>query len=243
MKPELYTISSPELIKLYNLENSLVLIIDVFRATSSIATALYNGCKYVVPVIDIEKCKHLGLKLKAITAGERNGQIIEGLHKGNSPSDFPSNYIKNRILIITTTNGTKLIHLAKKNKAAKIILGSFVNIDAVVEYINKQKMTTYLCCAGWKGRFNIEDFLFAGAVINEVASNFTINCDSSLTAKILYQQSQSNLFDFIKLSSHWQRLVGFGTSEEDLRFCLTKNASPCLPLVEKNNKIRNALPS
>jgi 2-phosphosulfolactate phosphatase len=83
-KPSLYTVLSPALLHLYDVSNTVVVVIDVLRATSTIATALYNGAKEIIPVDSVERCIQLGKELACITAGERDGQIAPGLQYGNS---------------------------------------------------------------------------------------------------------------------------------------------------------------
>ena len=139
-KPTLFTILSPGLLDLYNVENSIVVIIDVFRATSTIAAALYNGAEKIIPVAGVEECIALGKKLNAITAGERDGKIIEGLQHGNSPAEYPRSFIGGKTLVLTTTNGTKLLHMALANGASEVITGSFPNFNSVCEHlINENK--------------------------------------------------------------------------------------------------------
>src|ERR1700754_1930549 len=181
-KPVLHTSLSPALLHLYDLNQATVIIIDVLRATSTIATALYNGAKCVIPVDSVAKCIELGKKIDAITAGERDGKIAEGLEYGNSPFEYPKEFIGGRTLVLTTTNGTRLLHMALDRGAGQIITGSFPNLTSVCEYLTAQNQPVVLGCAAWKDRVNIEDMLFAGAVIDQVKEHFSINCDSSQIA-------------------------------------------------------------
>src|SRR5690348_16202263 len=131
-KPSITTILSPRLLELYDVSNSVVVIIDVFRATSTIATALYNGATKVIPVDNVEQCIATGKNLiNAITAGERDGKIIPGLQYGNSPAEYHRDFIQGKTLVLTTTNGTKLLHMALAKGASEVITGSFPNISAV----------------------------------------------------------------------------------------------------------------
>ncbi|MCX8481509.1 MAG: 2-phosphosulfolactate phosphatase [Sediminibacterium sp.] len=238
-KPNLFTIITPRLLDLYDIQNSVVVVIDVFRATSSIAVALHRGCKAIYPVDDVEYCKKLAAELNALSAGEQDGKIIPGLQYGNSPSDFKAELVADKELVLTTTNGTKLIHLALKLGAQEIITGSFVNLSAVVDYIIKSNKNIYLCCAGWKNRFNLEDFLFAGAVLDVVEKNFTIQCDSSLAAKQMYQLHKNNLKQFIQLTTHWHRLNSYNNVAEDLLLCVTPDFAPVLPKYDGVKLIQN----
>ena len=235
----LYTILSPKLLDLYDIQNNIVVIIDVFRATSTIAVAMYNGAKSIIPTDSVEECIRLGKISNGITAGERDGKIIPGLEYGNSPSDYTPAFIANKILVLTTTNGTKLLYQALKGGASEIITGSFPNLDAVCKFIIAQNKPVYLACAAWKDRFNIEDFLFAGAVIEQVKSYFTIHCDSSLMAEELYKLHKNDLPNFIKKTTHWHRLSAFGL-EKDMLMCIEKNIANCLPYFKDDRLIKYA---
>jgi len=234
----LHTALSPALLHLYDLSHAIVVIVDVLRATSTIATALYNGAKCVIPVDSVAKCIELGRQIDGITAGERDGMIAEGLEHGNSPFEYSREFIGGKTLVLTTTNGTKLLHIALDRGAGQIITGSFPNLTAVSTYLLSQNQPVVLACAAWKDRVNIEDLLFAGAVIHQVKDNFRINCDSSQIAETLYLDAQSDLFEFMKNknASHYHRLNGYGL-EKDIRYCLTPDLAPVLPLYENGKLI------
>ena len=129
-KPTLYTSLSPALLNLYEVASSIIVIIDVLRATSTIATALSNGAKSIIPVDSVAECIKLGKQMEVVTAGERDGQIAEGLEYGNTPFQYTAKFIKGKTLVLTTTNGTKLLHMALAEGAKEIITGSFVNFSA-----------------------------------------------------------------------------------------------------------------
>ncbi len=232
-QPTLYTCLSPALLNLYEVSSSIVVIIDVLRATSTIAAALHNGAKSIIPVDSVAECIKLGKQMEVITAGERDGKIAEGLTYGNSPFTYPKEFIKGKTLVLTTTNGTKLIHMALVENAKAIITGSFPNLSAVCNYLVEQKQNVVLACSAWKDRVNIEDTLFAGAVINRVKENFTINCDASKIAETLYDEAKDDLYEFMKRkqASHYMRLINFGL-EKDIRYCLTIDVDNVLPMYE-----------
>src|SRR4029079_18741563 len=169
----------PTLLHLYDLGNSIVVIIDVLRATSTIATALYNGARSVIPVDSISRCMEIGKQIQGVTAGERDGQIAEGLEYGNSPFEYPGDFIEGKTLVLTTTNGTRLLHMALEKGAKEIVTGSFPNLSAVCDHLIETNKNVILGCAAWKDRVNMEDVLFAGAAISRVRTYFDINCDSS----------------------------------------------------------------
>ncbi len=224
---------SPGLLHLYNASQAIVVIIDVLRATSTIATALFNGARYIVPVDSVAKCIELGRQINCVTAGERDGKIAEGLSYGNSPFEYSQPFINGKILVLTTTNGTRLLHMALDKGAREIVTGSFVNLKAVTDYLIQQNNNVILACAAWKDRINIEDTLFAGAVIEKVREHFTIECDSSHIALNLYNKAAGDLFGFMKdnNASHFNRLMSFGL-EKDIRYCLESNLANVLPIYE-----------
>lgn len=230
MKPGLHTVLSPALLNLYDVNNSIVVVIDVLRATSTIATALYNGVKEIIPVDSVERCIQLGRELECITAGERDGQVAPGLQYGNSSFEYPREFIEGKTLVLTTTNGTKLLHMALARGATEIITGSFLNLSAVCDHLTGIKKNVILACAGWKDRVNMEDTLFAGAVVSIVEEHFSINCDASRIAETLYKKARKDMYEFMKKNdaSHYHRLTNFGL-EKDIRHCLTPDLANVLP--------------
>ena len=236
-KPTLHTTLSPALLHLYDVSNSIVVIIDVLRATSTIATALYNGAKSVIPVDSVSRCIELGKQIEGITAGERDGKVAEGLVHGNSPFEYPREFIEGKTLVLTTTNGTRLLQMALDKGAKQIITGSFPNLSSVCNHLSEMNQNVILGCAAWKDRINMEDMLFAGAVISRIGKQFSINCDSSHLAETMYNKAEKDLFGFMKKNeaSHYHRLMGFGL-EKDIRYCLTAGGADVLPLYE-NGKL------
>ena len=230
-KPVLFTSLSPALLHVYDISNSIVVVIDILRATSTITTALYNGARSVIPVDSVSRCIEIGKQIDGITAGERDGKIAEGLSYGNSPFEYPREFIQDKTLVLTTTNGTKLLHMALDNGAKEIVIGAFSNLNAVCNHLTESKKNVMLACAAWKDRVNLEDTLFAGAVISKIKEHYDINCDSSRIAESLYTQAKKNLFSFLKKNdaSHYHRLMGFGL-EKDIRYCLAENTADVLPV-------------
>jgi 2-phosphosulfolactate phosphatase len=182
-------------------------------------------------VASVQECIELGQQIEnSITAGERDGKVAEGLQYGNSPSEYPRSFIEDKTLVLTTTNGTRLLHMVKG--ASAIITGSFVNLDAVCKFLTSQNNNVLLACASWKDRFNMEDTLFAGAVVDAVQGYFNVNCDSSRAAKHLYSQSKgAPVIDFLKDSAHYLRLAAYGL-ESDMEYCATPNLHPVVPILD-----------
>ncbi len=215
--PKIETCFSPSLLHLYDFRKSIVVIIDVFRATSTIAAALHNGAKEIIPIDSVEKCIEMGLSTpNAITAGERDGKVAPGLEHGNSPLEYGPDFIRDKTLLFTTTNGTRLLHMC--GDAAEIISGAFLNLSAVCDYLKAQNRDVLLACASWKDRYNLEDSLFAGAVYDQIGQHFEMNCDSTRAAYHLYKAAKKDLYGFIQDSSHFHRLSKFGL-QYDMEYC------------------------
>jgi 2-phosphosulfolactate phosphatase len=175
----------------------------------------------------------IGKQIGGITAGERDGKIAEGLEYGNSPFEYPREFIEGKTLVLTTTNGTRLLHMALDKGAREIITGSFPNLSAVCDHLLAMNRNVVLGCAAWKDKVNLEDTLFAGAIISRVRSQFAINCDSSHIAEELYTKGKKDLFSFLKKNnaSHYHRLMGFGL-EKDMRYCLAEDGANVLPIYQ-----------
>lgn len=221
---------TPQAYPLFHKENAIVVVIDVFRATSAIVTAFYNGVNKMIPVATVEEAREYQ-KNGFMAAAERDGEIIEGFDLGNSPFGYMNNKIKGKIIAISTTNGTQAIEVSRK--ASKIIIGSFLNLDAVCDYLIAEQKDVILVCAGWKNKFNLEDTLFAGAVVDRLTSdsNNTYNCDSAIGSKHLYNLAKDDLFSFLSTSSHRNRLVKLDL-DRDIKYCLTLNQCAVIPYME-----------
>jgi 2-phosphosulfolactate phosphatase len=140
--------------------------------------------------------------------------------------------IKDRSIAFTTTNGTKAIKAAKDQGAAVIAIGSFLNLDALCKWLIKQQKPVLLICAGWKDKFNMEDTLFAGAVVEQVENHFTIECDSALASSILYATNKNNLEELVRKSSHAQRFKLQDSNEDDVHFCMQRNTMNLVPVMQ-----------
>ncbi|WP_339609210.1 2-phosphosulfolactate phosphatase, partial [uncultured Roseivirga sp.] len=143
---------TPDLIHQFEVENKTVVVIDILRATSCMVAGLGSGIQSITPVASIEECEALG-EQGYIMAGERGGEKVEQFHMGNSPFDYMKPELKGKKVATTTTNGTQAIELSKNAK--EVIIGSFLNLNAVVNHLMKCNNDVLLFCAGWKGRYNL----------------------------------------------------------------------------------------
>lgn len=206
---------TPELIHQFDVSEKTVVVIDVLRATSCMVAGLGSGIKSIVPVATVEECEALGQK-GYVMAGERGGQKLPQFDIGNSPFDYMREDLKGKSVAATTTNGTRAIELSKT--APKVVIGAFLNLSAVIQYLQNQDRDVLLFCAGWKGRYNLEDSLFAGAVSNGLKEHAEFESDAVIAATHLYQSMAHDLVHYISRSNHAARLSKFGVMK-DLEYC------------------------
>jgi 2-phosphosulfolactate phosphatase len=221
---------SPLLYPLFHKENTVVVIIDILRASSAITTAFFHGVGKMIPVGTLEeaqKYKDQGF----LVAAERNAEIVKGFDLGNSPFGYMNVKVKGKTIVITTSNGTLAINVAKD--AHKVVIGSFLNIDVMIDFLRKEKKDVLFLCAGWKNKFNLEDTLYAGAVAEALIYKYDFNstCDSTIAAVELYKLAKLDLYGFLENSSHRNRLAKLDL-ERDIRYCLTPNQCPVIPVLE-----------
>ena len=228
--PKLDVCLTPELLPLFNLEDKIVVIIDVLRATSCMVTGFAHGISEILPVATLEESATYGL-LGYITAAERNGLKVDGFDLDNSPFSYMDPVLRGKKICVTTTNGTKAVVLS--SSAKKVIIGSFLNLKAVCDYLYIRGLDAILLCAGWKGQVNAEDTLFAGAVVGHLKDTFQIDNDSALIAENLYAMHKNHLGEFLKESSHYKRLNRLKIYK-DIDFCLQHSLYDCLPRLENN---------
>lgn len=221
----------------YKDEFETVVVIDVLRATSAICTAFQYGVAAIIPVPTIEEA--LAYKIKGFLAGaERKGQIVEGFDFGNSPFSYMKEEFIGQEIVLTTTNGTKSLDVAKE--APNVVVGSFLNLDALCKWLEKQEGNVLCLCSGWQDKFNLEDTICAGAICDYLISTgeYTSIEDSSIAAKYLFLSAKDNYLGYLKSSSHRRRLKNLNLNE-DIKFCLTPNQTDVIPIL-KNGKLVKA---
>lgn len=225
---------SPKLIDDYNVQGKIVVVVDILRATSCMVTAFAYGAAAIIPVEHVEDCYSYQHQ-DYIVAAERDGKVVEGFQFGNSPFSFQQGSIMGKTVVITTTNGTTAIK--RSAEAEQIIIGSFLNLTSVANYIIAQEKDVIIVCAGWKFKMNLEDTIFAGALIQKVQPHFSSTNDSTITASILYNQAKYDLFDFITLhSSHYKRLKSLSL-DKDILFCLQQDIFTNIPIMDGEKMI------
>jgi 2-phosphosulfolactate phosphatase len=214
----------------------IVVVIDVLRATSAICAAFDNGIKSIIPVPTVEEA--MEYKKKGFLAGaERKGQIVEGFDFGNSPYSYMKEEFKGKEVVLSTTNGTKSIDVAKD--AENVVIGSFLNLDALCKWLAVQNKNVLCLCSGWQDKFNLEDTICAGAISEYLlkTGKFASDDDASVAAKYLYLSAKENNFGYLKSSSHRRRLKKLNLNK-DIKYCLTLNQTDVIPILRDGKLVK-----
>ncbi|MFA5972557.1 MAG: 2-phosphosulfolactate phosphatase [Lentimicrobiaceae bacterium] len=213
-------------------ENYIVVIVDVLRATTAFCAAFDSGVKTVIPVLGLEEL--IEYKNKGyLTAAERDGKKVDFADFGNSPTVFLQSSLSGKELAYSTTNGTKAVEMAKTS--GNIVAASFVNLDAVSDWLISKQMNVVVLCSGWKNTFSLEDTLCAGALVESLvfSGKFAQICDASVTSLMLWRSSKNKLIHVVQKANHYQRLSRMGLLE-DLQHCFRLNSSKVVPVWDEN---------
>lgn len=234
--PKVEVCFTPEDYNLYKKPEQTVVVIDVLRATSVICTALNFGIEKVITVEQVEDAKKFEGD-NNIIAGERNGEKVDGFELGNSPLAFIDGKYKGKTLILTTTNGTRAVNTAKDCK--ELLIASLLNAEAVCLHLAKSTNDVLLLCSGWKGKTNLEDSICAGYIADALKSSklFTSEEDSTLISETLFVAARNNPLGFMRGSSHRQRLLKLGLSD-DIKYCLRSNEQKVIPIYKSGEFVK-----
>ena len=229
-KPIVEVCFTPNMFPLYADNFDVVVVIDVLRATSAICTAFHYGVDKIIPVSTLDQA--IEYKDKGFhVAAERKGKIVSGFEFGNSPLAYTNDKLKDQTLVLTTTNGTKAINMAKDIE--HLLIGSFLNLDAISNYLIELNKSVLILGSGWENKFCLEDSICAGAISENLlkTNKFESNNDSTIAAKYLFLSAKSNYFGYLKASSHRKRLKKLNLNE-DIKYCLTPNQTDVIPVRE-----------
>ena len=225
---------SPALYQHYKSEHDTVIVVDVFRASATMCMMLNNGASAIIPVSNSEIAKEYKSKGYLVGA-ERNTKRCDFADFGNSPFDYTPEIVNGKEIVFTTTNGTRAIDVASDSK--ELLIGTFPNIDAVVDKCLNSAQRVVILCAGWNNRISIEDTLFGGALAEKLSKKANIKFDSD-SIKMTYElwlRVKDNLDEYLKLSDHYQRLVN-NSAVGDVDFCITQNSISIVPVYNKTDK-------
>jgi 2-phosphosulfolactate phosphatase len=223
---------SPVMYHRFHNDEAIVVIVDILRATSAICTAFENGVNQIIPVQTLDEAYEYKKK-GFLVAAERDGIKCDFADFGNSPFNFTPNVVKDKTLVYSTTNGTQAIHMAEK--AYKVVVGSFLNLSALTDFLAYHKRPVVIFCAGWKDRFSLEDTLFAGSLAEKLLETnlfFTI-CDSATASIDLWSIARNNVMAYIEKAAQRHRLKKNGL-DDVLEYCFTHDLTSLVPEFKNN---------
>lgn len=212
------------------IEGKIVVVIDMFRATSVIVTALNNGCKEVIPYLTIdetlEHAKRLN-KNEYLLGGERRAVKIDGFDLSNSPLEYTRELVENKSVLMTTTNGTRT--LTKSISAERILIAAMINAKAVANKLLEINKDVVIINAGTNGNFSMDDYICSGYIINEMLktkSNLDLT-DIAKTANIIYE-SNTDIINYVKEATHYSVMKSLGL-DDDIAYCTQKSIIDTVP--------------
>lgn len=222
-----------------DVKDRTVVVIDVLRACSTIVTALDNGARAVVPVMDMAEAGKIASNLDQrsyLLGGERDGIKIEGYHLGNSPLEYTEDVVKDRTVIMNTTNGT--VALAHARAAEHLIVGCFLNASRVIDFVREAGLDTVIVCAGWRNRVSLEDTLCAGLFLYELWEGVepeTVS-DTAHIAFTQYANDREDLQSALRRCNHarWLTQNGYG---QDVEYSIQSDAISVLPYYDDSRLI------
>ncbi|NCR40566.1 MAG: 2-phosphosulfolactate phosphatase family protein [Microcystis aeruginosa W13-11] len=230
---QVFIYHTPELTPVHTLPDCAV-VIDVLRATTTIATALNAGAEAVQTFSDLKTLMQVSdtwQPEKRLRAGERGGAKVEGCDLGNSPLDCTPDLMKGRRLFISTTNGTRALQRVEESPI--VITAAMINRQAAVNYLlYRQPDTVWIVGSGWEGGYSLEDTACAGAIANalqEQSGQMAIGNDEVIASIALYRQWQNDLLGMFHSCSHGQRLLRLHC-QEDLKYCANIDSLDVLPI-------------
>jgi 2-phosphosulfolactate phosphatase len=210
-----------------------VVVIDVLRASTTIAAALMNGAREVIPVLTpAEGGKLAGPAGRGISllCGEREGRKIDGFDLGNSPLEYTAEKVGGRIIIFSSTNGAPAILRARA--ADRVYVGSFANFGAVAKRLIEDRKPVAIICAGKEDQFAIEDFVCGGKFVNSLEARHKRGLqvtDAARAAALLHRHFDGGIPSLLKSSNHGKYLSSLGF-DADLELCARMDTYPVVPM-------------
>lgn len=231
----------PSLVDAATLQGGVAIVIDVLRATTTIVHAFHAGVTHVYPLADIPASLSLADEFRqsgesVILGGERGGVAVSGFDLGNSPLEYSWDKCQGKMLIFSTTNGTRALLHAKA--AEKIVTASFVNFSAVCETLLEEKRPIHFICAGSNGHVALEDTLLAGAFLAALLPHRPVPMnDSARLAWDAFECHGLVLTEALKLSAGGMHLQSIGLGD-DIDLCAEVDRLMLVPEVRYDGKQR-----
>ena len=211
-------------------DHNIVVIVDILRATSTICAAIHNDVKSIIPVATVEEAREMKQQ-GYMVASERDGYVLDFADFGNSPFNFTPEIVAGKEIAYSTTNGTRCIHLASHSKA--VVIGSFLNISVLTNWLIQQNAPILIFCASWKDRFSLEDTVYAGALAERLMNSgkFETICDGVTASIDLWSLAKNDLFAYIQKAAQKSRLASKGL-DDCIEYCLTDDLCPVIPIFQ-----------
>jgi 2-phosphosulfolactate phosphatase len=217
-----------------SLAGSVVAVVDVLRATSTIVEAIANGARAVLPAADMDDALRLAQTIgrtEVLLCGERAARKIDGFDLGNSPLEFTSEVVADKLVVMTTTNGTPA--LVAGQAADRCIVAGFLNLSAVAADLRAADKPVVILCAGREGRFSLDDALYAGSLLRTLQSERkqrTELNDGALAAAALERRYRAHLAAVMRRTSAARQIIEAG-HEPDIAYCLTRDRHDVVPVM------------
>jgi 2-phosphosulfolactate phosphatase len=223
---------SPASYPAFRNNEAVVVIVDILRATSAIVTAFMNGVRTIIPVATLEEAldyKNRGF----LVAAERDGIVRDFADFGNSPFNFRRDRIEGKDIVYSTTNGTHCIMMAKDS--FRVLIGSYLNLSALAEYISEADRDVVVLCAGWKDKFNLEDSLFAGALAETLLKHnrYDTRCDSTHASIDLWNLAKHDMMGYIEKAAQRHRPKK-NNLDDVIQYCHTIDLTRLVPVLKEN---------
>jgi 2-phosphosulfolactate phosphatase len=218
---------SPAIYSRHADDENIVVIVDILRATSSICAAIHNGVKSIIPIATVEEAREMKQR-GYLVASERDGYVLDFADFGNSPFNFTPEIVAGKDIVYSTTNGTRCVHMASHSKS--VVIGSFLNISILADWLIQQNAPVLIFCASWKDRFSLEDTVFAGALAERLLNSgkFESICDAVTASVDLWGIAKNDLNNYIQKAAQKGRLASKGL-DDCIEFCLTADQCGVIP--------------
>ena len=226
-----------------DLLDRVVLVVDVLRASTSIAAALHNGARAVIPFEGVDEAITRARSLErseVVMAGERKMAPIAGFQLGNSPREFTADAVDGKIVVMTTTNGTAA--LSATSGAGEVLVGSFANYSTALAWLRaaaRAGKSITIVCAGSNGRFALEDAICAGRFVRGIARRGIQPelGDAANVAAIIDRRMGADLVAVLRDSEHGRALIEAGLGD-DVAYCAAIDTHPVVPVYRDRQVVR-----
>lgn len=230
MKRKVEVCFSPAIFEAQHRDDQIVVVVDILRASSAICYAFANGVEEIIPIADVEDARRYKEE-GYLVACERKGLKADFADFDIGPENFTPNVVYGKTLIYSTANGTKTIQKAAKCK--KVVIGSYLNLSALVKWLLGKDSDVIILCSGWKSRFCLEDSVFAGALVEQLLSSdcFITECDSALASLDLWTMAEKDLLGYIEKASQRARLRSYEL-DSSIELCHSFDLAKIIPVLK-----------